>query len=302
MTLFDRVLAIASLITATLILGGGFIAARFYFEVGGTPADVTLLRYGTAAVLLLPIAWKVASTIGVLRSFVLAICGGASFGGLVFVGMTGAPIAHGSAIVPGLGLIAGTFGGAVFLNEALPKLKLAGLAIGLGGLLLLVGPTVVSADGGALWAELCYVAAGLLWATFTVALKAWAVRPLHGAALASVFSVPLLIAMSFVADLNIHNVPIWDTAGQALYQGVVFAIGGIVLYAFAVGKLGAGTSVAAMPLLPLFATLLDWALFDGPLTTTTLVAFGVMVISVFLIAAAMRGSSTAFSERATISK
>ncbi|MEM9844658.1 MAG: DMT family transporter [Pseudomonadota bacterium] len=280
----EKIGALAALLLATLILAGGFIAARYYFEEGGTPEDVTILRYGTAAVFLSPIAIGATRKVGVIRCVALSFAGGASFGGLIFLGMTGAPIAHGSAIVPGLGLIVGTLGGALLLNERLTSLRWTGLAVGLAGIGVLVGPGLVSAGDAAWWAELCYILAGLFWAAFTVMLKKWQVHPLQGAAIASVFSIPLLLGITISGEINIASVAIGASLIQAFYQGAVFAIGGIVLYTYAVAKLGAGLSVAAMPLLPFFATLMDWALFDGPITKSIMIAFGlIMVCGVLLV-------------------
>ncbi|MEM7529871.1 MAG: DMT family transporter [Pseudomonadota bacterium] len=285
---FDNLPGLTAIAASMAIFAGGFLAARFYFVAGGTPADVTILRYGTAAILLSPVAVFCFRSVGFRRSSALALFGGAPFGGLIFLGMTGAPIVHGAAIVPGVGLVAGTIGAALTLSEPLPPRKIAGLGLALSGLAVLTAPAALTAEEGgvSLWAELCYVSAGLLWAAFTVALRGWGISPLKGAAMASVYSLPMLLLAAPFLDLRMLDVAVSDTLAQAAYQGVVFAVLGILLYGFAVAKLGAGNAVMALPLLPAFAACFDFALFDAPLTLSFFIALGILSIGVILIGTA----------------
>lgn len=204
------------------------------------------------------------------------------------------------ALITSVFLLAGGFiaarfyfqAGGVPLDIAALRYATAGLLLlpfGLLGLVVLVGPAVMGSDtGGAWWAELAYMVAGCLWAVFTVLLRLWKIAPLQGSALAATFSLPLIVLWWFLGESAIASVPLQDTLLQAAYQGVGFAIAGIALYGFAVKNLGASAAVAAMPLMPAFATLGDWWLFDGPLNLRIVVALIMMTGCVLIIASVRR--------------
>lgn len=278
-----RLVAVAALLTAVALFAGGFVAARFHFEAGGTPADVTLLRYAPAGLLLAPLALGAARRVGVGRACVLALGQGLPFGGFVFIGMQGAPISHGSTIVPGLGLVLGVLGAAAFLGDRLTAGRLAGLALGIAGIAALTGPSLLGGGEGVWWAELAYMASGTLVAVYTLLVKRWAVRPLDGAALAMTFSLPLCVVVAMAFEMRPAAVGELATVAQALYQGVAFAIGGVVLFSYAIARLGPVASVAATPLLPMIASGLDHIIFDAPLSPAAGLALALMIGCVVLL-------------------
>ncbi len=255
--------ALAALVVAVAIFAGGFIAARVYFGVGAEPADVVIVRWGVAAVVTLPIlvahCARLSRDPGWWRAGVLGIVGGAPFGWLVTTGVAGAPVVHGAAVTPGVALIWGTLLSYVALNEPLGWIRLAGLAITLAGLIVLVWPELLTGEA-AWWAEAAYVAAGVLWGSFTVALRGWRIGALDGAMLASVFSLPWLCGYIILYATNIPSLPIAYTIGQALYNGILFNVIAVMLYAWGTGRLGAIAGVAAMPLMPVFGALMEWAI------------------------------------------
>ena len=284
----DRLVALAALLIAVTLFAGGFIGARFHFEAGGAPADVTILRYGPAGLLLAVPALAAAQRLGEGRAMALAATQGLPFGAFVFIGMQGAPIAHGSAIVPGLGLVLGVLLSAKELGERIGTGRAAGLACGIAGIAALTGPSLLGAGEGAWWAELCYMASGTMVAAFTVLMKLWRVPPLDGAALAMGFSLPLVVIAALVFETRPEAVANGPAALQALYQGVAFAIGGVMLYSFAISRLGPVASVAATPLLPMVATGLDHVIFGAPLSPLVGVALALMVACVVLLSRAQR--------------
>ena len=108
--------------------------------------------------------------------------------------------------------------------------------------------------------------------------------------MASVFSLPYLIVYAFL-DPQIRHIPFETTLIHGLYQGVGFSGIAVMMYAWAVGRLGAASAVAAMPLMPFFATLMEWGFFDRQPSTLAWVALAVMAIGIGLAATAGRAST-----------
>lgn len=279
---------------AVLIFTGGFASARYYLEAGGGPQDVVTLRYGVSGTLFLLYVFVHRSSLAIHpgwpRATALALTGGVPFGGLVFIGVHGAPFTHGGSSVPGMTVLFGTCLAWWWLKEHVTLRRLAGVALTLAGLALLLGIDTGQADVH-WWGEAAYLAAGICWATFTVLLRAFNVNPLDGTALAAVFSLPYLVLYGLWLDPQILVVPLRATLMHGFYQGVAFNMVAILMYAWAVSKLGAATGVAAMTLMPFYAVTLEWALFDRTPHWLAAPAMVLMASGITLAALAVRAAA-----------
>ena len=272
-----------ALVMAVAIFTGGFVSARLYYNAGGTPFDVVALRYGPAAVITLPLVLlslsKISRVPGWPRALFVAALGGAPFGLFVLTGVAGAPVAHGAGIVPAVALIQGTILARVLLDEPIGVMRMIGLIVAVVGLIVLVMPELSSGEAK-WWGELAYVGAGLLWGSFTVALRAWQIRPLEGAAFAAVFSLPYLPVYAYLLAPQIPDVALHHTIVHGIYQGVLFSVVAVMLYGWGIGRLGAVAAVAAMPLMPVFGTLMELVFLDRQPHLSIVVAIALITTGV----------------------
>ncbi len=287
----NQLLGLAALVTAVAIFTGGFVSGRMYYDVGGAPPDVVALRYGVAAVFTLPVFLlgmrRVAHDPGWSRCMGLALLGGAPFGLCVLTGVAGAPVAHGAGIVPAMALIQGTVLSYVFLQEPVNRLRLFGLAVALAGLVVLVIPELRSGEA-TWWGELSYAAAGLLWGSFTVALRAWRIRPFDGAMFAAIFSLPYLPLYAVYLSPNFADVALMQTVLHGAYQGIVFNVFAVMLYGWGIGRLGAIAAVATMPLMPVFGALMEWFILERTPHPFVWIAITLITTGVAVAVLAMR--------------
>ena len=257
-------LAIASILAAVTVFAGGFVSGRMYYDAGGIPADVVVLRFGVAAALLLPyMLWSLRRLLanpGIGRAIALTLVGGAPFGITVMTGVAGAPVTHGAGIVPAMALIVGAVISITILKEPVSRMRLLGLAMALAGIAALILPAVTAGDA-AWWGELAFIGAGALWGCFTVGLRVLNLRALDGTALVSVLSLPFLAVYGFWLDPQFLHVPVRATIEHGIYQGIIFQVVALVLYSRGVAQLGATFGVAAMALMPGIGTLMEWAIF-----------------------------------------
>ncbi len=284
-----KLVGMAGLVLAVFVFAGGFIGARLYYDAGGTPADVVALRYGVSAVVMLPFVvaarHRLARDPGWWRAVGLALVGGAPFGLLVLTGVAGAPVTHGAGMTPGVALIFGTLLAHFTLKETLGPRRIFGLVCAVLGLAVLVAPELKSGEAK-WWGELAYIGAGVLWGSFTVALRAWKLRPLEGAALAATFSLPYLVIYVLLLEPRIPDVPIAHTIAQGVFHGIVFNVMAIMLYGWGIRRLGAVAGLAAMPLVPVFGTLMEWVVFDRTPHVLVIPAIGLITMGVAIVSMA----------------
>lgn len=290
-----RLLAGLALVSAVVIFTGGFVSARLYYIAGGTPFDVVALRYAPAAALTLPLLLfafrRIAKHPGWVRAIGVALLGGAPFGLSVLTGVAGAPVSHGAGIVPAVALIHGTIVARIALGEPVGLMRVLGLSIAVIGLVVLVLPELESGEA-TWWGELAYVAAGVFWGSFTVALRAWRIEPLFGAVFSAVFSLPYLPVYAYFLAPRITVVPLAETVVHGVYQGVLFSVVAVMLYGWGIGRLGAIAGVATMPLMPVFGTIMEWGILDRSPPLSAAVAIALISFGVGLTVATGRTATT----------
>ncbi len=278
---------IALLVLSMGIFAGGFIATRFYFAAGGSPWDVVAMRYGISGLILLPFVirggWL--PELGLKRSLLLASVGGVAHGCLITAGLLSSSATHGSVITPGVALILGGFVAWAWLGEDMPIRKIFGLFLSACGLALMIVPDLV-AQGGAAVArgDIFFFGAGIVWAGFTIFLRRWQIAPLKGAAIAATISLPYLIVYGLFLEPRIGDIAMSTTVIQGVFQGIVFNIIGIGTYAWCVGRLGASTAVAAVPLMPAWAMIMEYTFFQHNPGVHGLAGLVITIIGVTLAA------------------
>ena len=292
------VLAFAGLALAVFVFTGGFASARLYMEAGGAPADVVALRYGVSGLLFIPFVYwarhRISARPGWWRAAAIALGGGAPFGICVFIGVSGAPFTHGGGIVPALAMVLGSLLAWRLLGETLDAKRIGGICLTLAGLAWPLVPELGRSDVH-WWAELAYAGAGICWACFTIMLRGFKVSPLEGAALAAFFSLPYLVIYFLMLEPALFVVAWQDTLVHGFYQGVLFNMVAMAIYAWSVGRVGAAAAVTAMPLMPAFAVGMEWIIFDRAAHNMALPAIGVMALGIVLAAGIMPKKAAAVS-------
>jgi drug/metabolite transporter (DMT)-like permease len=116
-----------------------------------------------------------------------------------------------------------------------------------------------------------FLAAGFLWACYTVAMRKARLAGLHAAAIAAVGALLTYVPIyAFVNGTTLLHAPWRDVALQAVVQGLLTAVISLLLYGRAVSILGASSGAAfaalcpamtalfAIPVLGEWPTMPDW--------------------------------------------
>lgn len=282
--------AMAMLITAAFFLGGAMATAKLAVH-DVPPMTVAASRFAIATVLLLAIrqlAPALASgsarprpgDVPILVG--LGLTASAGYNILLLTGVQLAPASDIAMIGPAIGTLVSTAVAAAFLRDRPQRLALVGLAVSIGGVLLVVAPDG-AVDARRLAGDLIFIGCGVLWGSYLVIsrLAARRFRPvdiaLYGSFVATIILVPLSLLESGPSHLATAGLPSLLAIGHLAALATVTAF---VLLNEGLRRLGVSRSAAFTMMIPVFGVLqamvlLGEPLGDGAILGATLVAVGI---------------------------
>lgn len=259
-TLNPRTKGILFVLFSVLVWGGWIVITRYSVKGSLNAFDITALRFGVAGALLLPILFKKGFAIGPygwFGSLLLAFLMGASFNVIAIFGMRFAPASHAAALINTSMMVTTTLLGILLLKEKTSALRLFGVCLSVAGITSLLYARPFMEGGDDLEGHLLFMLAGMMWAGYALLVRSWKADPLHAtAAVCGVsFLIYIPIYLVFIeSHIGWHNIK--EVAFQGFYQGIVNSILALLCFNRGIALLGATTSGAFLPLVPVIATLL----------------------------------------------
>ncbi|HXL68414.1 MAG TPA: DMT family transporter [Xanthobacteraceae bacterium] len=222
------------------------------------PAAVGLLRFGVAAILLFPFAWRVrfGARHGLLPLAIMVIGSGAPFFIVVANGMRSSPAADAASLVPGTMPLVVALLSAAFFKERMgwPRwLGFACVAVGIAA----IGGRDLFIPGGATLGHAMLLTGACVWATYTLAFRRSGLSAIEAAALVGFWSTMMLLPFGALPLVNAVRAGLGhDVAVQTLVQGLLSGVIAVIAYNFAIGRLGASRAAAFVALVPALAALI----------------------------------------------
>ncbi len=262
------------------------------------PLDLAWLRYGIPALVLLPLLRRVGLRPAGMPAWRLAVMvagGGLPFGLLVLGGAQFAPAAHMGVFMAGTIPVFTAVACLVLLGERVTPVRWLGLAlicIGVGWL----GASVFS-QGLSTWrGDLLFILAALAWTAYTLAFRGCGLSPWQAAAVINGWSclgllLLLPLAWAHGGTPRLFTAPWQDVAVQALGQGVLAGLMGIIAYMAAVSRLGSARAALSSALVPPFTALGAAWLLGEPAGAQTWVAVAHVAAGIVLASGAVRRSA-----------
>lgn len=257
-------------LAAAMIWATYMLFAKSGTTAGLLPQDFVLLRFGTAAAIMLP--WLLRNDlrglagVGWRRGLVLTLLAGPPFILLGTGGYLFAPLSHGAVIQPSTIALGSMFAAALLLGERPTYAKLAGTGLIVAGLAV-IASHAGAMGGGMVWiGDLLFVAAGLSWTGFTILIKRWEIGAMAVTAAVSTISALAIVPIMLIAgDLSrIAALPAPSLVAQVIVQGVLSGVIAVIAYGTAVRHLGAAKAGLFPAIVPA-ATLLLGGLATGAL-------------------------------------
>lgn len=281
-------------LAAALIGSGWQIASRHGVTTHLGPLELAVLRYGIPALVLLPLLLRTGLFPAGLPRWglgVLVMGGGLPFGLLVLAGAQWAPAAHMGVFMAGSVPLFTALGAWLAHGERIGGLRLGGLLL-IGGGMAVFGASGFAGAAHTWRGDLLFMLAAMVWAMYTLAFRGSGLTPWQGAAVVNTWSVLLLspLLLAFGAP-RLLSAPWTDVAWQALGQGVLAGLLGLVTYMVAIAKLGAGRASLSAALVPISTALGAAWLLGEPLGAGTLAACALVACGVALASGAGEGRS-----------
>lgn len=239
------VIGVAAGSFAAVVWATYLIASKAGTAQGLMPQDIALLRFATAALIMLP--WLLGhdparlAGIGWRRAVILTIVAGPPFIALSTGAYLFAPLAHGAVIQPSTVTLASMAAAALLLKERMTRGKLAGVALVVAGLAVIASHAQVTGDRHVWIGDMLFISAGLSWASFTVLLKRWNLDALSVTAAVSVVSALAVVPLFLLrGDFSrIAALPLEALVTQIVVQGVLSGVLAFIAFGVAVRHLGA---------------------------------------------------------------
>ena len=242
------------------------VFARWGIAHGLTSPDLTVLRFGVAGVLMLPVmalaCWRDPAQFTTRwRIWLLvALLARTPFGLLMFGALQFAPASH-AALFPFTAMsVMGMVLGAVVLGDRMTPRRALGIAVVLIGLVLVSGLEASSLTLRAAIGDAMFVLAGTLWAGFGIVLRKHRLDPLLATAVISISAlltyVPAYFWYTGAAGLIAVEASVFWT--EVLVQGVIAGAGTLYTYSKMVSLLGASRAAVFPALAPGLAALMAW--------------------------------------------
>ncbi|WP_404293020.1 DMT family transporter [Microvirga sp. RSM25] len=271
---------------AAFAWSGYNVGSRLGRMDGLAPMDMSMLRFGVAAILLAPfvVSRGMKHSFGWLRVLTLVALAGPLFGLLINTAFGLAPLSHAVVLTAGATMVSSSTLAWILDRTKPSPFRLLGMTILIAGLLVIAtGQDVSPQSPGLIWlGDLCFAAAGTLWGTFTYLLGRWKVEPLAGIGYVSLLST-LAFLPFFLAWHTNGPVPSSVWVSQALFQGVLGGCLAPVAIAKAVSYLGATEASLFPSIVPSGALLLAVPLLNEWPTSSEIL--GVAICTLGLLTA-----------------
>jgi len=271
-------------VVAITVWSGSLVMLRLGVTTSLNAYDLTMLRFGVAALILAPVALR--RGLGIhqlsLTSLVaMVIMFGAPYVLLITVAMQTAPAAAAGALNPGVMAIFSILLGRMILGVRLGATRLVGLVV------TAIGIGLFTRAGGAITTgHLILIGTGTMWAIYALIVRRAAVPALNATAIVAVGSAVFYLPVYLVAlPKQILAAPMIDVLMQAGFQGVLVSV--VAIYAFnrsaeLLGSVAGATLPALIPVvtLGLGVALLGESAGVGELASAILVTMGLALILV----------------------
>jgi drug/metabolite transporter (DMT)-like permease len=257
--------------TVVVFWSGFNIVSRLGGRSALTVYDLAALRFGIAAIFLLPVFLHNPRAIAFPHLLALALFGGLGYSLFVYAGFSFAPASHAGVLVNGgipftTALAASMMLGFRPNRGVLIAYALTALGIALIGYQSL---EMSSATGERQWlGDIFFFLAASCWGIFGVLLRKWQLRPFDAmSGLVTVSAVLYLPIYLLFLPKAMALAPMHQIVLQGFYQGVIAAVAAGLLFAYASQTIGPIKAALMLALVPGISSLAAVPLLNEPLTT-----------------------------------
>lgn len=271
-------------VVAITVWSGSLVMLRLGMTTSLNAYDLTVLRFGVAALILTPVALRRGAgteRLGLIGFIAMVVTFGAPYVLLIALAMKTAPAAAAGALNPGVMAIASVLLGRMILGDRIGSARFTGLAVTATGIVLFT-----RVGGAVTTGHLILIGTGVMWAGYSLIVRCAAVPALNATAIVAVGSAVFYLPIYLVAlPKQILAAPLADVLVQAGFQGILVSV--VAIYAFnrsaeLLGPVAGATLPALIPVvtLGLGVVVLGETAGAGEFVSAILVTVGLALILV----------------------
>lgn len=280
-------------VVCALIWGVQAVVSRRSVIDGLSAADVTILRFVVASLVLLPVALGVRPVVvgelGWRRALVLTLLAGAPYTLILVGGAAFAPALHNAVITPGLIPVMAVLLGLLVLGQRPGPMKVLGIALILAGIPVFSWDalTGMPAREGVWRGDLLFAFSSVMWAYFGLLAGRWNVRAVAATASIAILSLLGTPLWAMLVPMRLWGASLAAILLQAVYQGLLVGVVATFLYMRVVMLLGSVRAALFLPLVPI-VTALTGAILLGENPSASELAGMLLVVAGMALALASR--------------
>jgi len=246
-------------VLGVICIWSGFILVTRHSGTGVlTSWDIGMLRFGVGALIAIFFLPQVAlPALKVIALF--SFFGGIGYALAVYAAFRMSPAAHASVLLPGTLPFATAVIAWLWLGrKPLPRYRAALASILLGVMMtaadsLMRGPQLTLTQ---ITGDFLFLCGSLSWAVFTLLLGRYSVQPLAATVTTTLGSAALYLPIWWLfLPSRLTQASAGEIVTQAVYQGVLVVFVSMLLYSFAIHRLGSNTVALQMAFVPVISAL-----------------------------------------------
>ncbi len=268
-------------ITVVCIWSGWITLSRMGVQTSLSPTDITMLRFGTAAIITLPFSLRYDwSSVKWNQILLVALGCGFPYTMLSFIGLKTIKAANAGVLVNGMLPVVGLFFVVFWFKEKVSFLKIVAIACLLVANVMMMNWSTVITSNYVL-GIVVLISAALVFSTYMAATRKWGYGMKDVIAFVPIVNAVLFLPVWLYMPSQISEASFNDVFIQVVYQGLVVSVFALLLVTYAVGKLGSATMSIFLSYVPAVTALLAYVLLNESLSMQE--KLGIALCSIGLI-------------------
>ena len=246
------------------IWSGWITVSRYGVHSSLQPADITLLRYWTALLVVAPLALRYPwQRFRLPQYLVIGLGVGFPYTLLSFYGLKVLQAAHAGVLVNGMLPVLGGVAAWLLFRQQIAGRQYAAIALIFFSNILMLGGSVFSVDQSVgivllLTAAVCYT-------LHMTGIRLWSMSWQDVVVIVPVVNTVLFTPLWFLLPSHLTRSSLEDIVVQSIYQGIIVNVIALICVAYAIRHLGTITVALFMSFVPVTTALLAWAVLGEAL-------------------------------------
>ncbi len=254
-----------------IIWSGWITISRYGVQCSLTPADITLVRYLAAFLVVLPITlrydWK---KFKLYQYLVIGLGVGFPYTMTSFYGLKEINAAHAGVLVNGMLPVLGAVAAYLLFREKVSRLRLLAIVIVFAANIIMSGTDLMALNH--LFGAALLFSAAIVYTAHLIGIRLFKMTWKDTLVVVPTVNCILFIPIWFFLPSELGHAPLSEIAVQAFYQGLVVNVFALSCVAYAIRSIGTLTVSLFMSFVPVTTAILAWLLLGEQLNSFEIAA------------------------------